>query len=140
MSRPEEISNIELDNVEIATFEMEKFSTDGTILKAYGTFIESMQRAGHSVESQSYGRVRVYRAPDLREQVEQLKSKQVVWDERQKYYDQMVAVGHTEHSYQESSAKKHAEAEGLPWPPPHEPITSLDTVIRTIEDLAAAEA
>jgi hypothetical protein len=140
MPRPENVSDIELDLVEIASFEVNQFNTDGTILKHYGAFIEGMQRAGHTVEHTYGGTVRIKRAPSLKEQSDQLVAKQDEWDRYQKYYDQMAAVGHCESEYSETLAKRHAMAEGLTWPPPVEPIESVDVVIRDIEELAASES
>lgn len=136
MSRPEVIADIELEDIEIATFKLEKFATDGKILKGYTAFIEAMNSAGHIVDSTTYQGVIVYRRPNLKEQVEQLKVAQGSWDTGKKYYDQKASVGECEYSYYESTAKSWAEKEGLPWPPECEPIATVDTVIRDIEALA----
>lgn len=139
MPRPVNITDIELKEIEIAKFAVDAFSTDGKILKHYGQFIESMQSAGHTVES-FYGGVKVLRTPNLKEQHEQLASNQALWDVGEKWYEHMRDIGRCENSYEESAARRWAEAEGLPWPPTVEPIQSVDVVIRDIESLASQDA
>lgn len=138
MARPESITDIELEDVEFATFDPSKIATDGTILKAYATFLEAMQKAGAVVSETSYRGVTFYRRPSDKEQQDQLRQKQASWDYRKKEYDTLAAVGELEHGYMESQVREWATGEGLPYPPPHEPISDFHATIRAIDDAVEA--
>ena len=133
MSRPENVSDIEIKPVEFATVQLNLISTNPALLKAYQLLLEQAVKGGATAES-TYGGTTFSRPATERELREQLKTAQSSWDHLQKLYDQYAAVGELEHSYMNSSLKNWAAEEGLPYPPPHEPISSFDAVIRDIEE------
>jgi len=138
MARPETTDDIEIVPTEFATVYVDKIIGDGELLAAYATFIKAVERAknGHVVVSYST-RVELNRTPTDKEMSDQLRSAQSGWDYRKKLYDQKAELGACEHSYEENSAKKWAEDEGLPWPPPHEPISDFHKVIAGIDEVTA---
>ena len=137
MSRPESLSDIELNDIEFASVDTGKIAVDGALLKAYATFMEASQKAGAVVESY-YGGVKFARRPTYAEQMEQLRSAQSSWDTSKKHYETMRDVGKCEYTHEENQAQRWAEAEGLPWPPESEEITSFDAVIRDIDEAVSA--
>ena len=106
------------------------------LLKGYQLMLEQLTKAGATVTT-GYSGVTFARKATAKEAEDQLKSKQSTWDHLKKLYDQFAAVGELEHSYMESSVKSWAAQEGLPYPPPHEPISSFDAVIRGIEEVVS---
>ena len=137
MSRPESLSDIEIEVTDFATVDVEKIAGDGSLLKAYATFMEAVQKAGGTVEIRYSSRAEFKRPPTLVEQVAQLKSAQAQWDMHKKYYEQMAEIGSCEYEYQQSHAKDWALAEGLPFPPEHTPISDFDAVIRGIDEVVS---
>lgn len=133
MSRPENIADIEIEDVEFATVQIAKISTDPALLKGYQLLLEQLTKAGATTET-GYNGVTFYRRATDQEAAEQLRSKQSSWDHLEKLYRQYESVGELEHSYMDSSVKAWALGEGLPYPPKHEPITAFDAVIRGIEE------
>ncbi|MBV9921913.1 MAG: hypothetical protein JOY78_13815 [Pseudonocardia sp.] len=133
MARPETIEDIEINRTEFGSIDVNKIANDGTLLKAYAIFLESVQKAGGEVELRYGSSATFTRAPSPKEQFDQLRAAQREWDVAKKYYEQIAAVGDTEHSYQRREAEVWAEKEGLPFPPEHEPIESVDTVIDNID-------
>ena len=133
MARPETVHDIEIQQIDFATVETDKINTNGPVLKAYATFMESLQKAGVHVDANGYGRVTFYRDATESEQRSQLISHQQTWDAREKAYNQLRDVGSMEHEYMRSSVEAWAKNEGLPWPPVHEPIDPIDAVIRDID-------
>ena len=129
MSRPESILDIELDDVQFAQISMEHISADGPLLKAYATFMESVQKNGAEVEVR-YNTAYFTRRPTLQEQNAQLKSAQTRWDDGKKHYETLAAVGELEYSWYRTAAQSWAEREGMPFPPDHDPIESIDVMIR----------
>lgn len=129
MSRPESILDIQLDDVQFAQISMEHISADGPLLKAYATFMESVQKNGAEVEVR-YNTAYFTRRPTLQEQNAQLKSAQIRWDDGKKHYETLAAVGEVEHSWYRTAAQSWAEQEGMPFPPAHDPIESIDVMIR----------
>lgn len=136
MSRPENVSDIEIEDVEFATVQVNQISVDPLLLKGYQLMLEQLTKAGATVTT-GYSGVTFARKATAKEAEDQLKSKQSTWDHLKKLYDQFAAVGELEHSYMESSVKSWAAQEGLPYPPPHEPISSFDAVIRGIEEVVS---
>ena len=136
MARPESISDIEVESIEFATVQLNKISTVPGLLKGYAMLLEQLLKSGATVD-QNYSGTVFSRPPTEAELEEQLKSKQTSWDYAKKLYDQMAAVGEMEPSYMESTVKSWAAEEGLPYPPPHEPIDSFDAVIRDIDEVTA---
>ena len=137
MSRPETIDDIELDPIEFATVDVAAIATDGAFVKAYGAFMEACQKAGATVTVKYSTSARFARDPSQDEQESQLRTKQDSWDEKKRQYDLYASVGTLEHSYMASSLEQWARDEGLPYPPPFEPITSFDAVIRDIDEVTA---
>lgn len=130
MARPEYIADIEVENIEFATIELDKITTDAALLKGYTAFLEAATKAGAVVDSTAYRGVQFHRRPTLAEQTEQLKRAQDRWDTGKKLYETLAAVGELEYSYQRSTAADWAVAENLPFPPEHDPILAIDAVIR----------
>jgi len=136
MARPESISDIELDPIEFATMRIDAIAANGALVKAYGTFMEAVQKAGAEVEIR-YNGATFIRPPTDQEQMEQLKSNQASWDEGKKQYEILASVGECEYAYQRGQAENWARAEGMPFPPAHEPISTFDAVIRGIDEVTA---
>ena len=129
MPRPETVDDFDLDNIQIATFQVDAMGTVPDLLLAYAAFLKGMEKAKAIVTS-NYNGVIVEREPNAKEQAQQLESRKNAWDERQKQYEIYAAVGNCEYDYQNTQAKRHAEEEGLPWPPDVEPIALSDTLDR----------
>lgn len=129
MSRPETVNDIEVKPVDFATVQVDSIASDGTLLKAYAIFMEAVQKAGATVEVR-YNAAYFTREPSPAEQERQLQSAQSTWDAGKKYYDTLAAVGEVEHEYHKSLAQHWAEQEGLPYPPEHDVIESIDVMIR----------
>lgn len=138
MARPEKISDIEVTPIEFGTLRCDQISAHPTLLKAYAAFMEACQKAGASVDTSYYGGTTFTRPATAREQAEQLNQKQSAWDEGKKQYDIMAAVGRCEYSYLESMARTWAEGEGLEFPPPHEPIGTVEDTIAAIDEAVEA--
>lgn len=130
MSRPEFIEDIELENIEFAAIEVDKISLDPALLKGYTAFLEAATKAGAEIDSSGYRGVRFLRFPNESEQRSQLITAQNRWDEGKRNYEHLASVGETEYSWQRSSAESWAKAEGMPFPPEHDPIAAIDAVIR----------
>lgn len=129
MARPEKISDIELSPVQFATVQVDAIASQAALLKAYATFMEACEKAGAEVEVK-YNGATFERQPTAQEKAEQLRSKQSAWDEGKKQYGILQAVGECEYSWQRSQAQRWAEEEGMPFPPEHDPIAAIDSVIR----------
>ena len=91
--------------------------------------IASVQKNGAEVEVR-YNTAYFTRRPTLQEQNAQLKSAQIRWDDGKKHYETLAAVGEVEHSWYRTAAQSWAEQEGMPFPPAHDPIESIDVMIR----------
>lgn len=137
MARPEHIADIELENVEFASIEVEKITTDPGLLKGYTAFLEAVTKAGAHVDASGYRGVRFLRRPTLAEAERQLNDAQRTWDDGEKQYGIMASVGRCEHSWDENRAKEWAAQEGMPFPPEHTPIDSVDAVIGRIDEVTA---
>ena len=138
MSRPETIDDIEVDTISFGTVELGLIATNGAMVKAYGAFMEAVQKAGATVEVQYGHTAKFIREPTESELMEQLRSKQNIWDEGKKCYETLRDVGECEYSYQSGQAQRWAEKEGLPFPPESHEIKSYDAVIRDIEEAVDA--
>lgn len=136
MARPITIDDIEVEDVEFATVQVNQISTDPGLLKGYQLMLDQMTKAGATVTT-SYSGVTFSRKATDREATDQLKSKQSSWDHLEKLYRQYESVGELEHSYMDSSVKSWAEGEGLPYPPPFEPISDFHAVIRDIDEVTS---
>lgn len=136
MARPETIHDIDIDPVQFATVQVDAISAHASLLKAYATFMEAAQKAGAVVEVK-YNGATFERPATEAEKLAQLKSKQSSWDEGKKQYDILAAVGECEYSYNRSQAQRWAEAEGMPFPPAHEPISEFDAIIHGIDEVTA---
>lgn len=136
MARPITIDDIEVEDVEFATVQVNQISTDPGLLKGYQLMLDQMTKAGATVTT-SYSGVTFSRKATDREATDQLKSKQANWDHLEKLYRQYESVGELEHSYMDSSVKRWAEEEDLPYPPPFEPISTFDAVIRGIDEVTS---
>lgn len=134
MPRPENIADIEVQNVEFATILVDQITLDPTLLKGYTAFLEAATKAGAITDS-VYRGVRFLRQPTMAELEDQLRGAQSKWDNGKKLYDTLEAVGELEYSWEESVARQWAEGENLPFPPEFEPIKSFDTVIRDIDEV-----
>lgn len=132
MPRPESYDDVDFDPIEIARIEVGNMGTDAELLTGYAAFLKAVAKAGAEANS-SYNTVTITRLPSTKEKDTQLKTKQSTWDERKKHYETLRDVGSLEYSYQRNSAERHAEEEGLPWPPEAEPITSVDVTIANID-------
>lgn len=137
MARPEHIADIDSENIEFACVEIEKINTDPSLLKGFVAFLEAVTKAGAVVDTGGYRGVRFLRAPSLAEQENQLRSAQSSWDEGKRQYDILASVGECEHSWNRSDAKAWAEKENMPFPPPHEPISDFDAVVKSIDEVTA---
>ena len=129
MSRPETIADIEIQEVQFASIQVDTISAQAALLKAYATFMEACEKAGAEVDVR-YNGATFTRPATAREQAEQLKSKQSSWDEGKKQYEILASVGECEYSYMRTIAKTWAEGEGLPFPPETDIITAIDVAIR----------
>lgn len=129
MSRPENINDIDPDDIQFAQVNVDHIAADGTLLKAYATFMETCQKYGGSVEVK-YNTAYFTRPPTEGEKADQLRTAQIRWDDGQKQYQTLAAVGELEHSWNHSAAQSWAEREGLPFPPEHDPIAAIDVAIR----------
>lgn len=138
MARPESINDIELDEVEFGSIEVNKIATDGALLKGYAAFLEAVQKSGSVSITEDYRGVHFHRKASGKEAADQLRTAQYDWDERKKFYEQLRDVGTTEYEVQTTLAKEWAEKEGLPFPPEHDPIEAFDAVIRDIDDVVGA--
>lgn len=137
MARPETHDDIELDDIEIAVFQVNNMGIQPDLLLGYAAFLKAMEKAKAKVFT-NYNGVHVSREPNAKEKAEQLAAKQSSWDEGKLQYETYAAVGKTEYTYQESHARRWAEGEELPWPPVAEPIDSVDVTIANI-DAAVSE-
>ncbi len=129
MSRPETIDDIEVKPIDFDTVHVENIASDGTLIKAYGAFMEAVQKGGAAVEVR-YNTAYFTREATPAEQQRQLRDAQSTWDAGKKHYDTLASVGAVEHEYYKSLARQWAEKEGLPYPPEHDVIESIDVMIR----------
>jgi len=133
MTRPEKISDIDLEDVEFARVSVDNIAADGSLLKAYATFMESAQKVGATVEVR-YNQATFTRRPTESEQREQLSRAQSRWDEGQKHYQTLAAVGELEYSWHRDQAENWAKQEGMPFPPEHDTIAAIEVAIRDAVD------
>lgn len=116
MSRPKTIDDLPeaRRTVQIATFCPVDFITDAEMTKRYAAFIDLVQLRGGVAEGSTH--VTVSRPATKTELADHLRSEQVGWDHRQKLYEQWRSQGTTGMAdWQVSTAKRHAETEGLDW-------------------------
>lgn len=137
MSRPESIEDIELSAIEFGSIDLSLIADDGAKIKAYGAFMEALQKSGASVEIRYNTTAKFSRPPNAREKLSQLDNAQMSWDNGKKLYETLRDVGEVEYSYQRDVARNWAEDEGLPFPPEHEPISEFHAVIRDIDEATA---
>lgn len=130
MARPENIFEIELQDVEFAHIDLTKISTDSALLKGYTAFVEAATKAGATVDPTDYRGVAFFRSPNLKEQQSQLQSAQNSWDYGEKLYFTLASVGELERSWEMDRAEQWAKENDMPFPPEHDPIGAIDAVIR----------
>lgn len=136
MARPESISDIEVKDIDFASVDVNDIASDGSLVKAYGTFMEAVQKAGATVEV-NYSTARFSRPANQKEREAQLRQAQASWDDGKKQYETLAAVGECEYAWQRGQAQKWAEGEGIPFPPEHEPMSDFDAVIHGIDSVVA---
>jgi hypothetical protein len=134
MARPETTTDIGIEQTEFATVDVDKIADRGDYLKAYATFMETVQKLGGEVEMSYRTTARFTRPPTGKEQATQLKTAQDLWDTHKKYYDTLAEVGELEYAHLRNYAQEWARDEGLPFPPPHEPISEFHRVIAGIDE------
>ena len=132
MARPETVADIELKDIEFGNIEVDKIMLDPALLKGFTAFLEAATKAGAAV-SKSYRTVQFLRYPTEDEQDEQLSSAQNTWDYGKKQYDILASVGECESSWDHNRAQDWATAEGMPFPPEHEPISDFHATIAKID-------
>jgi hypothetical protein len=136
MARPETINDIEANDIDWATINVDLIVASPSLLKAYASFAEAVAKTTATVDTNYAHSVRMSRPPTIGELERQLNNEQSAWDERQKCYDKLKDFGQVEMDYQRNYAQRHAEREGLPWPPPCKPIESIDVdVIKRIDEV-----
>ena len=134
MARPDCLADIEpREHTDFGTIRVDDIVAHPAMLKAYATFVEAIQKAGGSVSGSSYS-MTLSRSATIEEQLQDLRSAQSAWDMRQREYESMKDFGEIE-DWKRDSVRAWAEAEGLPFPPEHEPIESFDATIRDIDEV-----
>lgn len=140
MSRPTSINDIEPNPVTIAEVHLDAISTDPVFLKGYTDLLTAMTRGGAEIENR-YNRVTITRAQTPAELLAQLKSAQSSWDHDQSVYSRWAAGETLDHEYLVSTAKRHAQREGLPlfpWEAEGKSEADLDSTLADIESLTAS--
>jgi hypothetical protein len=137
MARPEYLEDIEMNNIEFATIELDKINLDPALLRGYTAFLEAATKAGAEVDSGPYRGVRFLRYPNMTEQEDQLRTAQNTWDYGKKQYDLLASVGEVEHSWDRTRAEEWAKNEDMPFPPPHDPISDFHATIAAIDEVTA---
>lgn len=116
MARPATIADIkaEYTKIEIATVQMDQFSSDPQRIKAYSDFINALAKLGATMDV-SYNTVRI-RVPKNQEQLEdQLRLDQGEWDRNQANYEQALRAEFVE-KWRQHSIREWAKSEGLREP------------------------
>lgn len=117
MARPERLDDIEINEVDMGKIDVRAIATDGTLLKAWGTFLEAVQKAGNvRLEDNHYG-VQMYRQPTVAEQLKQLTEAQNRWDADQALYEEWASGATMSAEYKVDAAKRHARENDLPMFP-----------------------
>ena len=114
MARPTTTDEVTARTVALASFHVDEFATDPGLLTVYGAFIAAVQDRGGEVTGSPY--ISVSRPRTAEELEAALTSQQHSWDLAQRLYDKWRSQGvEGMASYEVSTAKRHAEAEGLDW-------------------------
>lgn len=138
MARPESINDIEPGTVTIATVHLDAISTDPVLLKGYTDMLTAMTKGGATVETR-YQQVTFERAKTPAELADQLRSEQASWDSSQELYERWARGEEFKYEYMVSSAKRHAQKEGLPmFPWESEGNPDLDTVLENIDEVVGS--
>jgi hypothetical protein len=134
MPRPESVDDLEMETVTIATVHLDAISTDPVLLKGYTDMLTAMTKGGAEVEHR-YQQVTFSRTKNPAEALDQLRSAQAAWDNSQELYERWARGEEFQYEYMLSSAKRHAQKEGLPmfpWEIEGRSEASLDEVLDRI--------
>lgn len=141
MARPETLNDIEIREVDMGKIDVKTFHTDSTLLKAWGAYLEALQKAGNVRVEDGYYGVQLWRQPTVAEQIRQLEEEQNVWDGNQVFYEKWAAGESLDAEWKVNTAKRHAQENGLPmftWDREGKTDASVDETLDKIEELARA--
>jgi hypothetical protein len=137
MARPKTLDDIEVRNeVEFASIDINKIADRGDLLKAYGAFMEAVQKAGCTIDVR-YNTAAFVRKPSDKELAQQLADAQTQWDGRQTMYKKWASGEELRYEHEYNYAKQHAQDEGLPmfpWEMEGRRDPDLEDTLKTIDE------